>query len=77
MAIDRSRVAALAAATGLAAFDAPVHDRAVARFTAASRAVRAHLKPFVRWIWLGALLMALGGFVTAADRRFRRIPEKP
>ncbi|WP_448616245.1 DUF4011 domain-containing protein [Modestobacter sp. URMC 112] len=31
------------AATGLAAFDAPVHDRAVARFTAASRAVRAHL----------------------------------
>jgi cytochrome c-type biogenesis protein CcmF len=39
-------------------------------------AVRAHLKPFVRWIWLGALLMALGGFVTAADRRFRRTPEK-
>jgi len=24
------------------------------------------------WIWLGALLMALGGFITAADRRFRR-----
>ncbi|WP_434031121.1 heme lyase CcmF/NrfE family subunit [[Pseudomonas] boreopolis] len=39
-------------------------------------AVRAHLKPFVRWIWLGALLMALGGLVTAADRRFRRTPEK-
>jgi cytochrome c-type biogenesis protein CcmF len=35
-------------------------------------AVRVHIKPFVRWIWLGALLMALGGFVTAADRRFRR-----
>ncbi|QHG87339.1 heme lyase CcmF/NrfE family subunit [Xanthomonas sp. NCPPB 1638] len=35
-------------------------------------AVRVHLKPFVRWIWLGALLMALGGLVTAADRRFRR-----
>lgn len=35
-------------------------------------AVRVHVKPFVRWIWLGALLMALGGFVTAADRRFRR-----
>jgi cytochrome c-type biogenesis protein CcmF len=34
-----------------------------------------HLKPFVRWIWLGALLMALGGLVTAADRRFRRSPE--
>ena len=35
-------------------------------------AVRVHIKPFVRWIWLGALLMALGGFVTAADHRFRR-----
>ncbi|MGY1606343.1 DUF4011 domain-containing protein [Geodermatophilus sp. SYSU D00700] len=31
------------AATGLDAFDAAAHDRAVARFTAASRAVRAHL----------------------------------
>jgi cytochrome c-type biogenesis protein CcmF len=35
-------------------------------------AVRIHVKPFVRWIWVGALLMALGGFVTATDRRFRR-----
>ncbi len=38
-------------------------------------AVRVHIKPFVRWIWLGAALMALGGFVTAADKRFRRISE--
>jgi cytochrome c-type biogenesis protein CcmF len=38
-------------------------------------AVRVHIKPFVRWIWLGALLMALGGFVTAADKRFRRVTE--
>ncbi|MCU1604909.1 MAG: putative helicase, partial [Modestobacter sp.] len=30
-------------ATGLTAFDAPVHERAIQRFTAASRAVRAHL----------------------------------
>ncbi|MEN5425886.1 heme lyase CcmF/NrfE family subunit [Stenotrophomonas pennii] len=35
-------------------------------------AVRVHIKPFVRWIWLGALLMALGGLVAAVDRRFRR-----
>jgi cytochrome c-type biogenesis protein CcmF len=35
-------------------------------------AVRVHVKPFVRWIWIGAVLMALGGFVTAADRRFRK-----
>ncbi|MFC4821647.1 heme lyase CcmF/NrfE family subunit [Dokdonella ginsengisoli] len=34
-------------------------------------AVRIYVKPFVRWIWLGALLMMLGGFVAAADRRFR------
>ncbi|UHQ21656.1 heme lyase CcmF/NrfE family subunit [Lysobacter sp. 5GHs7-4] len=34
-------------------------------------AMRVHIKPFVRWIWAGALLMMLGGFVAAADRRFR------
>ncbi|TYT24828.1 heme lyase CcmF/NrfE family subunit [Luteimonas viscosa] len=36
-------------------------------------AVRMQVKPFVRWVWAGAFLMALGGFVTAADRRFRRV----
>ncbi|MDH5833523.1 heme lyase CcmF/NrfE family subunit [Luteimonas kalidii] len=36
-------------------------------------AVRLQVKPFVRWVWAGAFLMALGGFVTAADRRFRRV----
>jgi len=36
-------------------------------------AVRLQVKPFVRWIWAGAFLMALGGFVTATDRRFRRV----
>ena len=40
-------------------------------------AVRVQIKPFVRWIWLGAALMALGGFITAVDRRFRRLPGKP
>jgi cytochrome c-type biogenesis protein CcmF len=39
-------------------------------------AVRLHVKPFVRWIWTGALLMALGGFVVATDRRFRLVPNK-
>ena len=38
-------------------------------------AMRLHVKPFVRWIWFGAGLIALGGFVAAADRRFRRKPE--
>src|SRR5690606_24546047 len=34
-------------------------------------AVRVHIKPFVRWIWLGALLMSLGGVLSACDRRYR------
>jgi cytochrome c-type biogenesis protein CcmF len=38
-------------------------------------AVRVHIKPFIRWVWIGALLMAIGGFVTALDRRFRRVRE--
>jgi cytochrome c-type biogenesis protein CcmF len=42
-----------------------------------SWAVRVHVKPFVRWIWMGAVLMALGGLVTATDRRFRRRAEAP
>ncbi|KAA2286156.1 heme lyase CcmF/NrfE family subunit [Arenimonas fontis] len=35
-------------------------------------ALRLYVKPWIRLIWLGALLMALGGFVAAFDRRFRR-----
>jgi len=33
--------------------------------------VRIHVKPFVRWIWIGCLLMALGGLLAASDRRYR------
>lgn len=29
-------------------------------------------KPFIRFIWGGAILMALGGLLAAADRRYRR-----
>ena len=36
-------------------------------------AVRLHVKPFVRWIWLGCLLAAAGGFITLADKRYRRL----
>lgn len=35
-------------------------------------AVRVHVKPFVRCIWLGALMMALGGFIAVTDKRYRR-----
>jgi cytochrome c-type biogenesis protein CcmF len=34
--------------------------------------VRVHYKPFVGWIWAGALLMAAGGALSAGDRRYRR-----
>ncbi|WP_437884290.1 heme lyase CcmF/NrfE family subunit [Pseudomonas sp. LRF_L74] len=34
-------------------------------------AVRVHIKPFVRWIWLGGLMMGLGGLLAALDKRYR------
>jgi cytochrome c-type biogenesis protein CcmF len=34
-------------------------------------AVRLYVKPFVRWIWLGPILMVLGGLLAATDRRYR------
>ena len=33
--------------------------------------VRLYVKPFVNWIWGGCLLMALGGVLAVADRRYR------
>ena len=39
-------------------------------------AVRVNVKPFVRWIWFGGLLIALGSFITLLDRRYRAIKEK-
>jgi cytochrome c-type biogenesis protein CcmF len=34
-------------------------------------AVRVYYKPFVRWLWLGALMMAAGGVLAMSDRRYR------
>lgn len=34
-------------------------------------ALRVHYEPFVRWIWLGALIMSLGGFLAVIDKRYR------
>ncbi|MEN0037741.1 MAG: heme lyase CcmF/NrfE family subunit [Cellvibrio sp.] len=36
-------------------------------------AMRVHLKPFVRWIWLGALMMGFGAVLAVADKRYRKI----
>jgi len=35
-------------------------------------AIRVHFKPFVRWIWLGALLISIGGLIAVLDKRYRR-----
>ena len=35
-------------------------------------AMRVHFKPFVRWIWLGALMMAFGATLSVADKRYRK-----
>ena len=34
-------------------------------------AVRTYVKPFANWIWGGSILMALGGFLSLSDRRYR------
>jgi cytochrome c-type biogenesis protein CcmF len=35
-------------------------------------AMRVYHKPFVPWIWVGCMLMALGGAMAALDKRYRR-----
>jgi len=34
--------------------------------------VRVFYKPFVSWIWYGAILMVLGGLLAVSDRRYRK-----
>ena len=34
-------------------------------------AVRSYVKPFANWIWMGAILMALGAAISLSDRRYR------
>ena len=38
--------------------------------------VRVYYQPMVIWIWIGGFLIALGGFVSLADRRLRFSPEE-
>ena len=44
----------------------PVGDASVGAWT-----VRVYVKPFIGWIWGGCVVMALGGFLAATDRRYR------
>lgn len=34
-------------------------------------AVRVFHKPFINWLWIGALMLVIGGFLAASDRRYR------
>ena len=38
-----------------------------------SWSVRIQYKPMIRFIWFGALVMALGGLIAASDRRYRMV----
>jgi cytochrome c-type biogenesis protein CcmF len=41
-------------------------------------AIRLHYKPMVRWMWLGALMMGIGGLVTVLGSALSpRAPECP
>ncbi|RDX35914.1 heme lyase CcmF/NrfE family subunit [Kangiella sp. HD9-110m-PIT-SAG07] len=35
-------------------------------------AISVYYKPFVRWIWLGSIFMALGGLLAISDKRYRQ-----
>jgi cytochrome c-type biogenesis protein CcmF len=35
-------------------------------------AVRIYVKPYIRWMWGGGILLMLGGFWAATDRRYLR-----
>ncbi len=38
-----------------------------------SWAIRIYYKPFIRWIWLGALVMSFGGLLAGIDGRYRKM----
>ena len=44
--------------------------------SAGAWAVRLQVKPFVRWIWFGGLMMMAGGLVAVADVRYRRLRQR-
>jgi len=48
----------------------PVDDRG-------SWTLRIYYKSFIRWIWMGALFMAVGGALAASDRRYRATRRQP
>ena len=41
-----------------------------------SWAIRIYYKPFIRWIWLGALIMGFGGILAGTDKRYRQMARR-
>ena len=39
-------------------------------------AVRVYIKPFIRWMWGGGILMMLGGLFASTDKRYFRHAKK-
>lgn len=53
----------------------PTHDLYLAMgesINSDTWAVRVQYKPFIIWIWIGAVIMALGGLIAASDRSYRK-----
>ncbi|WP_395376514.1 heme lyase CcmF/NrfE family subunit [Marinicella sp. W31] len=38
--------------------------------------IRIYIKPYIRWMWGGALLMMLGALIAMADNRYKRLEKK-
>jgi len=38
--------------------------------------LRLYFKPFIRWIWLGSILIGVGGLLAATDRRYRMAAQR-
>jgi len=41
-----------------------------------SWAIRMYYKPYIRWIWLGAIIMSIGGLLSATDKRYRQMARR-
>jgi len=39
--------------------------------------LRVYYKSFIRWIWMGAIFMGLGGLIAASDKRYRKANKEP
>ncbi len=39
-------------------------------------AMRVYYKPFIMWLWMGLLLMSIGGTLAATDPRYRRVAKR-